>query len=420
MQALAPVGNGGLGARRTAQVIMPQIGPAGPGAMAVQAAELVASRQGPGRSHWLYEHEYGDLSGMLGQFDGMLRIDHRWQITSLILISKSDVLGCADRLARPPFFAEVQRVDQSGGTATVMVSRDDSKPWRVRIAKTPDPFVYVAVTDGDPEFVRHTLEPFVKSLYPVVSQAFLSSGEMRGVLDAIERRSEGAVKIVRMTACRRPAGAGAAAGLAGPGAGDPDGGGDGREATVTYADVPYRNAFDEAGRGNQRIDSVRMHLVRGDVPVMDCQVSRRGILRFRLSMQPFCSDALPYMTGLASGKVRLYSGRSRRENGGRVKALAIALDADVFRDGRENDRFVRIVRSMPHTMGSTFCSSPYVHMSLVDFLDGSTFDIWVASEDRITIVPQLKANHASIARVINHIFERFGEGRVEEHQEQLQ
>ena len=385
--------------------------------MAGQAAELVTERQGQGRSYWLYEHEYGDLSGMLGQLDGMLRSDRRWQITSLILISKSDVLGDVGRLARPPFFVEAQRADQSGGMATVTVGQDGSESGRIRIAKTEDPFVYIAVTDGGPEFIRQTLEPFVRSLYPGVSQAFLSSGDMRGVLDAIERKSSGAVRIARMTACRRPGGAGAASGRAGPVACGSCGGGVGGDAIVTYADIPYRDAFDEASEGNQRIDSIRVHLVRGGAPVMDCQVSRRGLLKFRLSMRPFYTDALPYMTGLVSGRVKLYSGRSRRENNGRVKALAIVLDADVFWNGRENDRFVRIMRSMPDTMGSTFCSSPYVHMSLVDFLDGSTFDVWVASADRITIVPQLKATHASIARVINHIFERFGEGRVEEYQE---
>ena len=151
---------------------------------------------------------------------------------------------------------------------------------------------------------------------------------------------------------------------------------------------------------------------------MECQITRRCRLRFRLSMRPFCTSALPYMAGLASGKTEFYSGRSRMENGGRIRALSIILDGDMFWGAHENYRFVRIVRSMPRTMGSTYCANPYVHMSLVDCTDGSSFDVWVATVDRITIIPQIKATHAAVARLVNHIFERFGEGRVEEHVEE--
>ena len=286
----------------------------------------------------------------------------------------------------------------------------------VRIAKMQDPFVYLAVTDGSAAFVDGALALFVQSLYPGVSEAALSSAEMRGALDILERRSGCTVRIAGVEAC--PDGDGADGGRGWPDAGEEW---DGEHvSSAACADAPYRDVLDEAADGGRRIGRVQMRLVQDGAPSMECQISRWCRIRFRLSMRPFCTSALPYMAGLASGKTAFYSGRSRRENGGRFRAIAITLDDGAFGDVRENERFVRTIRSMPDTMGSTYRRIPHVHTSLVDCMDGSSFDVWATSRNRITIVPQLRATHASIARLVNHIFERFGEGRVEEHHETRQ
>lgn len=59
---------------------------------------------------------------------------------------------------------------------------------------------------------------------------------------------------------------------------------------------------------------------------------------------------------------------------------------------------------------------PYFHASIADVLDGSSFDIWVASPSRILIVPQAKASATAFVRLISHIFSEFGEGDVAEYE----
>ena len=381
--------------------------------MVGQETRLVArQRERQDAAYWLYDHEYkGGLSELLERLDAMLRGDGRLKVTAMILVCKEDMLGSlGGGRSGPPLSAEVVRLDHGTGMASVSVGGEGAGgSGMVRIAKMQDPFVYLAVTDGSAAFVDRVLEPFVQSLYPGVSEAALSSAEMRGALDILERRSGGAVRIAGVGACPDGDGAG--------GRGWPDTGESERGSSAACADVPYRDALDEAAEGGRRIGRVQMRLVQDGVPSMECQISRRCRLQFRLSMRPFCTSALPYMAGLASGKTGFYSGRSRKENGGRFRAIAITLDDGAFGDMRENERFVRTVRSMPDTMGSTYRRAPHVHMSLVDCVDGSSFDVWATPVDRITIVPQLRATPAAVARLVSHIFERFGEGRVEEHHE---
>ena len=56
--------------------------------------------------------------------------------------------------------------------------------------------------------------------------------------------------------------------------------------------------------------------------------------------------------------------------------------------------------------------NPYIHMSVADYTDGSSYDLWVVNPKRIVIVPQIRATEGSLSRLTNHIFEQFKEGEI--------
>ena len=53
-------------------------------------------------------------------------------------------------------------------------------------------------------------------------------------------------------------------------------------------------------------------------------------------------------------------------------------------------------------------------MSLLDYKDGSSFEILVHKPDSVLILPQIRASSISLERVIGHISEKFSEGEVED------
>jgi hypothetical protein len=53
---------------------------------------------------------------------------------------------------------------------------------------------------------------------------------------------------------------------------------------------------------------------------------------------------------------------------------------------------------------------------MLDYLDGSSYDVWVLATDRLVIIPQFSASMASFSRLVNHIFERIHEGKVEKYE----
>jgi N-acetylmuramic acid 6-phosphate (MurNAc-6-P) etherase len=51
-------------------------------------------------------------------------------------------------------------------------------------------------------------------------------------------------------------------------------------------------------------------------------------------------------------------------------------------------------------------------MAVIDYYDGSTFDLWVLNPNQLVIVPQLKGSIPAIKRLINHIFDTYAEGTI--------
>ena len=373
---------------------------------------------GNGR-YWLYDHSHERLDDFMAHLDGVLAADPARTASVAVLVSKEGIEEGIDR-ARPSSRFDIgERYGTHGsGMSTIKIARKGEEPGRILVAKAPGSFVYIAVTDEPARFVNRTFGPFIKSLYPHVSRAFLSADDLYNVLERLEQSAGDPIMVAQMTAYRRlrevPKGGPQDAGL-GPRRALPR-----RrktiESAVSCTDKPFRDAFADAAANDQWISRIRFNLPEGATTPMSGQLSRNGLIRLEHAISPFYDKVFPLVARLVDEKTRLYSNRSRGDNNGAIRALAITLDSAMAKDHSENPTLIKSIESMPHITVSVYHSNPYVHMSLVDYMDGSSFDIWVLSARQIIIVPQMRATHTSIARLTNHIFERFGEGSVADHE----
>ena len=372
---------------------------------------------GNGERYWLYEHEHERLDDFMKHLDGVLAGDSRRTASIAVLVSKDGVKESIDRARSPRFDVSVRAGRPGSGMFTVRLARKDGEAGRVLVAKAPGPFVHLAITDEPRQFVERTLSPFIRSLYPRVSRAFLSAADLYSILERLEQSAGGQISVARLTAYGRLRTAGKSDHA---GAGSRSARPSRRrttEAAVTYTDRPFREAFSAAAASDQWISRISFDLRRSAARApMSGHLARNGLFRFRHCISPFCGKALPLAARLVDRKTKLYSNRSREDNGGDMRPLAITLDSTMAGDHSENSVFIKSMESMPHITLSVYHSNPYVHVALVDYMDGSSYDIRILSTRQILIVPQMRATHASIARLANHIFERFGEGSVADHE----
>lgn len=246
------------------------------------------------------------------------------------------------------------RISSPGGSGTAT------------LARVGDSSAFVCSTLDGNAFARRVLAPFIRSLYPGISSTFLGCGEIR---DAV----------------------------AGTG-----------QAGIDVRDAP-------AGRSGRPADKVAFRITEPAKPVIDGYVSRDGTMGVMGALGPF-EGAVLRLADLAEKKASMYAGRSRQENGGNIRPLAICMDGKPFKDPKQRSRLVSALRSLDHASLSLYQTNPHTHAFVVDFLDGSSFDIWRLSDGEIIVVPQIRASAASVGRIIGHIMRRLGEGSVREYE----
>lgn len=59
-------------------------------------------------------------------------------------------------------------------------------------------------------------------------------------------------------------------------------------------------------------------------------------------------------------------------------------------------------------------SNPYFHAVMLDYRDGSTYEVLVLSDSGLTVIPQGRATVRSLQRLCSHVFAGFREGDLRE------
>ena len=99
---------------------------------------------------------------------------------------------------------------------------------------------------------------------------------------------------------------------------------------------------------------------------------------------------------------------------GKSRPVRIVYSQDVFADKRQNHRLIDTLHGLPDSSLSVLHPNPYMHASLVDYADGSSYEIWVTTPSSILIVPKRKATTESIERLCDCICDQFEEGDIAE------
>lgn len=275
--------------------------------------------------------------------------------------------------------------------------------------------VYFVMSDESREFVQNTLRRFLNSYYPDVSRVFFTSNELRMLLRKLQSATNGEVITDRVTAFSRALSAKKTQELIVPE--KPSKRKEPKNAAVKYYyDKPFEDAFDEAIANDEWIDKIQFHLEVNRKITLEAFLSRGGLIKMKRSFFPIYQTLFPYLLDIIQGKFKLYSNRARIAERPKPSPLVLELEYDVFEDIKMNHKFIETLQQMPYVSLSVYHGNPYIHLSIVDYLDGSSFEIWVLSANEITLVPQLRASEASISRIVNHIFARFREGTVKEYE----
>jgi len=143
------------------------------------------------------------------------------------------------------------------------------------------------------------------------------------------------------------------------------------------------------------------------------RITRDGFFKCNRDFSHMFKTIIEEISKKASFNFELYDNRNRnKEERYEPKPLQIIFDFDIFRNKSENKRLINVLDKIPYSSCSIYHGNPYFQASYVDYRDGSSYDIWVLADEKITIVPQMRSSPASLNRLCEAIFIGFREGII--------
>lgn len=255
--------------------------------------------------------------------------------------------------------------------------------------------VYVAITFENSNFYHKELKPLFNALFPDFIFNFIKSDSLKKLIQEFSDRNDITdIEIKRASQKLRYQD-------------------DQSMSAVTWPNMQLEDAFRFIHENNGWFKSLKFNAKRHDSIVTEVSIDRQGRTRTdRQFLLVYDSFVRPSARMLIDN-YRLFSNRSRRitENFS-PRPLSIDYSNDVFNDVSVNKTFINVVSKLEKASVSVLHGNPYLQLSITDYIDGSSFDVWVLQSDQIIIVPQLKGTVAAIKRLINHIFDTFAEGDI--------
>jgi hypothetical protein len=117
---------------------------------------------------------------------------------------------------------------------------------------------------------------------------------------------------------------------------------------------------------------------------------------------------------------RLFSNKERKkEHNYKVNPLVVNFKKPAFRKLEDNTKFIRALSELPDIGYSVIHGNPYLSISVLNYKDGSSLDIYSFGQDRLFIVPQTRTTPDSIKLICETAIEVIGSAEVSEYSEDV-
>ena len=253
--------------------------------------------------------------------------------------------------------------------------------------------IYTAFTIDEDDFYKKGLRSYITSLPAAVSLSYLTTKELRGFFDVLEEQVDGTI-IAEEAVIKSPS----------------------AKTDILYIKDPYYNLFNsqKVNDGDYYVDKVKFS-VRGGRTAFDGFVTRNGDTRYSGGSSGIYFNYLLHNLGEAIlKKGSIFEDKSREYGSRDAERLEIKYEPGTMRGTEANMELISALRDLNDSSLTVYHSNPYMHASILDFEDGTTADVFITSDQTISIIPGFEASRSSLTRICNHITESFQEGEITE------
>ena len=171
-------------------------------------------------------------------------------------------------------------------------------------------------------------------------------------------------------------------------------------------------SFTSVGLTVFRVETAKDRLLK----VASVKVNKRGEFQTSYLYREVGEELLQRLEGPAAERIELLSNRGLIERDLEpARPIQITYSSEVFTSPERLGEFSAIIAKYPNSTKAVFHTNPYYHVSVADFKDGSSMDVWILSPRRILLIPQATSSAPAFGRLISYLFAKFQEGTVSEY-----
>ena len=180
-----------------------------------------------------------------------------------------------------------------------------------------------------------------------------------------------------------------------------------------WTDEDYDSVFQKLEEEKQWLSSLRLEIHGQEIAAG--RIWRSATFSCEAEFRLFFDTVVHTITKAVTQSTNFFNKRDRLSSpSGASRPLRIEYVEDVFGDKNQNHRLINTLKRMKDSALSVYHPNPYLHASLLDYADGSSYEVWVTKPNSILVVPQRRASTDSIERLCNFICDEFQEGVIEE------
>jgi hypothetical protein len=252
--------------------------------------------------------------------------------------------------------------------------------------------VWTALTSDGADFFNTGLVRFLELHRPEISRVYASTDEMRRIFETLSDDLRAEVFVQKAVLYSHL-----------------------EEGEVTFKKEPYRRLFAFAEAEDDYVDKVEFKLVTGRTTALHAFLSRDATLYYYAGRAGLVfSKIIPLLVEVATRKGRLFSNKARPLGEAVLNPIEIDYERDVLTSPQDNVRFVQALTKLDRGAVTVYHLNPYLHISFVDFVDGSSFSIYSGESDKVFIVPNFNCTVHSLMRIHEQINRDFQEGVLKE------
>lgn len=271
---------------------------------------------------------------------------------------------------------------------------------QIYLIQHPDfKYVWILISDSGRKLFEKPIKFFLRSIRPHTSSPVLTTGQIENILRMLS--TQPGLKDLRVTQMGQRSRI------------NSEGATKQIESDRKWTDLGIVEAFEEAHETGQWISDISIGYTTHQFHEGYLKIGRYGdfVLKnlAQLAFDSFANMVAKY----AEERFKFLKDRNRRkETNYTSRPFNVNFDYAALNSKEQILKLSKTLHQIPSTTCTVLHGNPYFHAVIVDYDDGSTYEILVLGDNHLTVIPQGRTTVRALQQLCSYVFSEFREGEL--------